>query len=597
MTFAAAKDAPRWDLGKLYQGKDDPALERDLARVMEQAEVLRGKYRGRISQLTPHELQGLLQAYEALSQQMSRLGAFASLSFAENAHDDAGKALYARMRTGLTEVHTELQFIDLEIQHMEYDRFTRVSEAPELAAYRYHLERVRRYAPHTLTDGEERLFALKNTTGVQAWTQLYVEVTSRLSVEVGTPAKPHHVTVDEARALRQEPDRQVRQRATEGIFRAHEAQAHVLTYIFNTVFEDHRQNLTLRHYDDAMAPTLLEEDLAAPVVESLMSATEAHYGLAQRYYRTKARVLGIDDFATHDVLAPYSSTSEHLPYAEAQRMVVEALESFSPQFAQLTRGFFSGYVDVPPAPGKQGGAFCSGMSPGLHPYILLNYTHTLQDALTLAHEIGHGIHFLLAGEAQNLLNYYPITPLAETASTFAEIITVNRLLARERNPLVRRQLLATRIEDAISTIMRQVMYTRWEQKAHLARQGGIVSAEDYSALWVELNRDIYGDAVRTADYDRWGWITIPHLVKYRFYCYSYAFGQLLVYALYQQYQEEGASFVPKLTHLLAAGGSAPASDLLRRIDIDISDPGFWRKGFVLVESMLGEFEEAVAETT
>ncbi|MEB3284570.1 MAG: M3 family oligoendopeptidase [Candidatus Sericytochromatia bacterium] len=593
--FTSLPESPRWNLALLYADADDPAIARDLGRAMEQAEGLRGKYRGRVAQLTPQEMVSMFQAYEALSQHMSRLGAFASLLFSQDSDDQGARELYARVRTRLTEVHTELQFIDLEIQAMDYGRYLRILDAQDLASYRYYLERVRRYAPHTLSDGEERLFAIKNTTGVQAWTQLYIEVTSRLSVAVD-PAEPTRcVTVDEARALRQDPDRTLRQRATEGIFRAHAAQAHVLTYIFNTVFEDHRQNLVLRHYDDAMAPTLLEEDLAPEVVDALMSTTEAYYGLAQRYYRTKARVLGISDFASHDVLAPYATAPTRITYAEGQRMVVEAFESFSPRYAELARGFFEGYIDVPPARGKQGGAFCSGMSPGLHPYILLNYTDTLQDVLTLAHELGHGIHFLLAGEAQNLLNYYPITPLAETASTFAEIVTVNRLLSQENDPVLRRQLLATRIEDAISTVMRQVMYTRWEQRAHAARKAGIVSAEQYSSMWMELNREIYGDAVRVSDDDRWGWITIPHLVKYRFYCYSYAFGQLLVYALYQQYQEEGSAFIPKLDTLLAAGGSAPAPALLNQVGIDIADPGFWRKGFLLVESMLSAFEAAVAE--
>ncbi|MEB3196874.1 MAG: M3 family oligoendopeptidase [Candidatus Sericytochromatia bacterium] len=592
-TLSSPPEQLRWDLGHLYASKDDPALQADLAAMRREAEALRQEYLGRVALLTPGELLRLLQRYEAWSGRISQLGAFASLTFSENSQDEAGKALYAKVRTALTEAHADLQFIEIELQATPEAHFAAHLRAGDLHLYHYYLERVRRHAPHTLSDAEERLCAIKNTTGVQAWTQLYVEITANMKVEVGTPEASRLVTIAEARALRSGPDRDMRQRASAGLFRAHQDQAHVLTYIFNTVFEDHRQSIAMRHFQDPMAPTLLEEDLAPEVVEALMATTEAHYGLAQRYYRTKAKVLGIPDFATHDVLAPYSAQEEHVPFAEGQAIVLDALQRFSPRHANLARAFFEGrYIDVPPAPGKQGGAFCSGMSPGLHPYVLLNYTHTLQDVLTLAHELGHGIHFLLAGQAQTLLNYYPITPLAETASTFAELVTLNRLLEEARDPAVRLQLLATRVEDAISTVMRQVMFTRWEQRAHALRRDGVVSTEQYSALWGELNRALYGDVVQTQAHDQWGWITIPHLVKYRFYCYSYAFGQLLVYALYQMYQEQGEAFVPKLDTLLAAGGSAPATVLLDRIGIDIRDPAFWEKGFALVTRMLEEYEEA-----
>ncbi|MEB3329398.1 MAG: M3 family oligoendopeptidase [Candidatus Sericytochromatia bacterium] len=588
--------APRWDLGRLYAGLTAPALDADMARAMERAEVLRGRYRGRLAALTPAEMRTMLETYEGLQCAMGRLGAFASLSFSADSRDDAARALYARMRSGLTEIHTELQFLELELQQLEYDRFTQLLEAPELARYRYWLEQVRRFGPHTLSDGEERLAAIKDVTGQKAWTQLYVEITAGLTVTLPGPEGERRLTLEEARALRADPDRATRQAAMEGVYRAHEAHAHVLTYIFNTVFEDHRQMTALRHYPDPMAPTLLGEDLAPEVVEALMAATEAHYHLAHRYYRTKARVLGIPDFASHDVLAPYGEATRRVPYDEGRAIVLDAMRSFSPRFETLSEGFFTGrYIDVPPGPGKQGGAFCAGMVPDLHPYVLLNYTDTLQDVLTLAHELGHGIHFLLAGEAQNFLNYYPITPLAETASTFAEIITLNRLLAQEQDPLVRRQLLATQVEDAISTVMRQVMYTRWEQRAHAMRKEGVVPADAFSGLWAELSGELYGDAVRRGELDRWGWITIPHLVKYRFYCYSYAFGQLLVYALYQRYLEEGEALVPQVLDLLAAGGSAPATELLGRIGVDITDPGFWRKGFQYVETMLEAFEAAVAD--
>jgi oligoendopeptidase F len=598
MSTSTAEAALRWDLGKLYAGTADPAIDADLRTSLERARGLRERFYGKLAGLTPAAMKEALVAFETLSNDMGKLGAFASLAFAENSNDDAAKALYGKMRAQLTEIHTEIQFLDIELQAIPEERFATFLQAPELAAYRYYLERVKKYAPHTLSEGEERLVAIKDVTGQQAWTQLYVEITAGLKVKLrGKDGTEQELGLSEARALRSDPDRKVREEASIGVLKAHAEREHVLTYVFNTVFEDHRQMVEVRDYQDPMAPTLLEEDLDPAVVEALMSATEANYRLAQRYYRTKARVLGIPDFATHDLLAPYATDVKQVPFEEGKRIVLESFASFSPKFEQEAKGFFDGrYIDVPPAPGKQGGAFCSGMRPGLHPYVLLNYTNNLQDVLTLAHELGHGIHFILAGERQSLFNYYPITPLAETASTFAEMVTVNRLLQLETDPLVRRQLLATRIEDAIATIMRQVMYTRWEQQAHARRKEGAVPADVYCRMWADLNEQVYGRVVKTSEWDQWGWISIPHLVKYRFYCYSYAFGQLLVYALYQQYREEGEAFVPKLVDLLAAGGEAPAHELLARIGVDIRDPAFWRKGFRLLEGMLEEFEAAVAES-
>lgn len=590
-----AQASLRWDLSKLYASPADPAIDADLKGARESAKALRDRYYGKVAALDAAGLKEALIAQENFSNLLGKLGAYASLAFSADTNSEVLKALYARVQVELTEVHNQLQFFDLELQAIPEADFQKFLGAEVLSRYRYHLERVRKYTPHTLSETEEQIVALKDVTGTHAWTQLYTELTSALKVKLDLPDGHKEVTVSEARAMRSDGDRRIREAASVGVLKTHVDESHVLTYIFNTVYEDHRQTIGLRNYTDPMEPTLLDEDLDPAVIEALMSATESHYHLAQRFYRTKARVLGISDFASYDTLAPMGEKEKEIGYEEGKQIVLDTFRSFSPDFERHARGFFDGrYVDVPPAPGKQGGAFCSGMRPGLHPYVLLNYTNKLDDVMTLAHELGHGIHFLLAGEKQNLVNYYPITPLAETASTFAEMITVNRLLELETDPEVRRQLLASRIEDAVATIFRQVMYTRWEQKAHAARAQGVVSASEYSKLWAEGNQQLYGDAVRMTEWDQWGWITIPHVVKYRFYCYSYAFGQLLVYALYQQYKEEGESFVPKLLDVLSAGGEAPAAQILARVGVDIADPNFWQKGLKLLEKMLEEFEASVA---
>lgn len=585
----------RWDLGKLYAGTDDPRIPADIEAALAGSKALRERYYGKVAALSPTELVAAFQAFEAHGLSMQKLFSFPSLSFSADSTNQAVKSLLDRVRTELTEAYNELQFFDLELQHASDDVYQAWRAAPELATYHYYLESVRKNTPHTLSEGEEQLVAVKDITGVAAWSQLYIELTAAMKVKLSLPDGEREVTVSEARTLRGDTDREVRKAATEGVLKTHADSQHVLTYIFNTVYEDHRQSLEYRHYDQPMSPTLLNQDLPEAVVEALMKATESRYDLAQRYYRTKARVLGIQDFATHDLLAPYQGGSHDFGFDEGKRIVLDSFGAFSEVFAKEAKGFFDDrYIDVPPVPGKQGGAFCAGVAPGQHPFVLLNYTNKMKDVMTLAHELGHGIHFLLAGQAQTPMNYYPILPLAETASTFAELITVNRLLELEKDPAVRRQLLADRVEDAIATIMRQVMYTRWEQQAHARRKEGTVSAEEFCRLWAAQNELVYGDAVRTSEWDSWGWISIPHLIVHRFYCYSYAFGQLLVYALYQQYREEGEAFVPKFLDVLAAGGSAPAQEILARVGMDITDPKFWSKGLDLLEGMLKEFEESVA---
>lgn len=593
MTATLPSDTePRWDLSRLFAGGDDPQLELDFVHIRHEAKALRARYLGQAANLSPAQLRQAIERFEAHYNALGKIGTFASLSFSADTANEKTKALFTRIRTELTAIHNEVQFFKLELQALPQERFEAFSRAPELASYRYYLEKLRKALPHTLSEAEERLLAVRDVTGVQAWAQLYTEITAGLTVSLELPDGPRTMNVESARALRADPDRRVREAATRAVFAAHAAEAHVLTYVFNTIYEDHHQACKLRGYDSPIAPTLANEDLSPAIVEALMATTEANYPLAQRYYRAKAKVLGLEGFASHDIVAPYSQVETRVTYAEAQQTVLECFGAFAPRFEEIARGFFDGgYIDVPSAPGKQGGAFCHGIRPGLHPYVLLNFTHQQDDVMTLAHELGHGIHFLLAGERQSVYNYYPILPLAETASTFAEVITYEHLLAREEDPKRRLQLLAARVEDAVSTIMRQVMYTRWEQRAHDARAQGVVSREDFCRLWEAENAKLYGDAVARGEGDKWGWITIPHLIKYRFYCYSYAFGQLLVYALYRKYQAEGAAFVPRLLELLAAGGSAPANEILKRIGIDIQDPGFWQGGFDYVGEMIEAFEQ------
>ncbi len=591
----ASEKSLRWDLSPLYPSVDSPMLADDMQAIADDARTFAERFRGKVAAMRPAELSDALRQLEAFNARMMKIHGFAMLAFSTDTQNARTKDLLDKTRIWGTDLHNQLQFFDLEIKAVPESDFQRLADAPELHDYRYFLLQERKFAPHSLGESEERLMALKSITGDAAWSQLYEEVTSLIRVKVRVDGELEELSLEEARALSTHPDRAQRENARTAVLSAFAERSHLLTFIFNTLYQDHAQDLAIRRYPSAIAPTLLGDDLDEAVIDALMTAVERAYPLAQRYFTLKARALGLSDFASFDTLAPYAQKERHVSFAEGRELVLAAFDGFSPDFARIAGDFFDQRrIDLPPESGKRGGAFCAGLSPELPTYVLLNWTDRLDDVSTLAHELGHGIHFVLAGQAQTPFNFHPITPLAETASTFGEILLTNHLLERESDADVRLQLMANRLEDAIGTIFRQVMYTRWELNAHALRAQGIVSDDAFSELWLDEHRKLYGDAVRMIDVDRWGWSSIPHILLYRFYCYSYAFGQLLVYALYQNYRDQGPDFVPKLLDVLRAGGSAAPQDILAGVGVDIKDPNFWSQGLKLVEDMLVEFEAALA---
>lgn len=590
MTSTVDTDLLRWDLSALYASTQDARLGDDLGQAAAMAAELAKAYRGRMALLSPAELAAALRKYEALMELAYRPQLFASLAFAGQTNDEKAQALLNRTQEGTTEAFNQVRFFDIELKSMPEPAFQSLLRAPELAGYTHFLAALRRFAPHTLSEAEEQLAEVKNLTGRSAFSQLYTEVSSRLRIPVEVEGVQKELTVAEARALRSSPDRALRRRATDGLMKAFEGQSHVLNYCFNVLFQDHAIDVKKRGFGSVEAPTFLEDELGAEAVESLLSTTEQHYGLCQRYMRLKARALGLGDFSSHDVLAPLEATERKVPFEEGRRLVLDSFQAFSPKFSDIAARFFDErWMDVLPRPGKRDGAFCSGMLPSLHPYVLLNYAERLEDVSTLAHELGHGIHFYLS-RRNTPLNFWATTPMAETASVFAELLLMKRLMAAETDKAVRRSLLALRIEDIISTVFNQVSYVRWEQAAHARRAGGVAPAEDFAQLWMDQRRKLYGDAVRFLPQDRWGWISIGHFVHYRFYCYSYAFGQLLVLALFRRYEQEGEAFVPKYVELLSSGCSDTPQALLAKVGIDLAEPTFWRQGFDIVRGLLDEFE-------
>ena len=584
----------RWDLSDLYNGPTDPRIESDTTETRKMAEDFATHYRGRVASLAPSEMLAALKQLEQIYTIGYKPSGYASLAFSADTQNPELQMLVARTREETTQTFNNLVFFDVELKAAKDEDFAKFLAAPELADYHHYLSLMRTFAPHTLSEAEERLFAQLRLTGASAWSQLYTEITSKLQFPVEVDGEMKQLTDSEARALRAEPDRDLRRRAGESLYGVYGNNSHVLTYVFNTLFQDHKLNIGLRKYQEPIEPTALENELSPEVIETLMSTTEANYGIAQEYYRIKARLLGLEgDFRFYDVLAPYTKEEVKYDYDKARTLVLDAFGEFDNQPREIADKFFDQHwIDATPRTGKRGGAFCAGLLPAYHPYVLTNFTGRLEDVFTIAHELGHGIHFYLARK-QNVMNFDPTTPMAEVASVFGEILLADYLRKRDSSQEFQRIVLSKMIEDAIATIFRQVMYTRWEQKAHARRAAGVATPDKYSALWMEENSKLYGDAVAFDPLDRWGWISIPHFVNYRFYCFSYAFAHLVTFALYKKYREEPKTFPSQYIELLASGGKDRPEVLLGTVGLDPRDPGLWQRGFDLLRDLLDDFKKAL----
>ncbi|WP_038057641.1 M3 family oligoendopeptidase [Thermus amyloliquefaciens] len=565
-----------WDLSDLYAGPEDPRIAEDLEAALTLAQGLNPE-----DLHDPSRAAVLLGRYEEALEKAYKPLNYASLYFATRTQDPTAKALLDRVRNRYTEVRNRLLPLEVALRKLPEEVFQALLRHPGLADLRHFLQRQRAYAPHTLSEREEELLNLKGLVGRSAWSQFYTEYTGRFRFRVGE----RELTEMEVRALRRDPDPEVRREAHRALYGKLIAEAPTLSAVFNAVYLDYLQDLRLRGYRHPLEPVALRDEVEVGDIEALLEATRAHYPLVEAYYRWKAKRLGEERVASPDLLAPLGREKPKVPFEEAKALVLEAFHRFSPRVAAIAREFFERrWMDVYPRPGKRGGAFCSGGLPSTHPYVLLNHTDDLDAAHTLAHELGHGVHFYLA-RRQRLLNFGASTPLAETASVFAEILLDDLLLER-LSPEEKTLLLAERVEDAVNTLFRQVMYTFFERRSLEARREAALSPEAFHGIWQEEQERLYGDAVAWTELDQAAWAGIPHFVHYRFYTYSYALGYLVVLALYGKYREEGEAFVPKYLEVLEAGESASPKEILAKAGVDLASEAFFGYGFGVLESWL-----------
>jgi oligoendopeptidase F len=581
----------RFDLSDLYAGPDDPRLDADLADALEAARGFAAGRRGRVAVLEAAELAEAIDELEAIEEPVRRVQAFAGLLFASDTSRPRHGALLQSVQERASAVTNELLFFGLEWAAAEEALVQKRLADPALARRRHLLRALRRYRPHLLSEPEERLLEETANTGRRAFARLFDEVLGSLRFRLELGGSTLELGEEEVLARLHDPAREVRRAAAAALTRGLRSQSRLLTFLFNTLVQDKAVLDRLRRYPDPMAERNLANEIEGPAVEALLAACERGMGTVARYYRLKARLLGLERLADYDRYAPVGGEGRSVPFAEARGIVLDAYRDFAPAMAEIGSLFFERrWIDAELRPGKRGGAFSAATVPGRHPYVLLNYTGNLRDVMTLAHELGHGLHQYLA-RPRGLFEQDATLTLAETASVFGEMLVFRRLLARERDPAARLALLCGKLEDAFATVFRQVVMTRFEQALHAERRGrGELPGERVNELWLAANRLMFGDAVELGeDYGLW-WMYIPHFVHSPFYCYAYAFGELLVLALLRRYDAEGAAFVPRYLELLAAGGSEEPERLLARLGVDVGDPAFFEGGLAVLAELVAEAE-------
>jgi oligoendopeptidase F len=585
----------RWDLSDLYPEPADPAIERDLDGAEAAAARFAERYRGRVASLDAPALAVALDALEALLEPAGRAGAFASLRFAADTSAPAHGALLQHVQQRGSAVRNAVVFFQLEWVALDDARAASLLASPALSRRRHLLESMRRYRPHVLSEPEERIVEELANTGERAWGRLFDEILAAARFRVTLDGETRELSEEETLSLLYDAERERRRAAAVGLTAGLRQHARILAFVFNTLVQNKATEDRLRAYPDPLAARHLSNEIDAASVGALLGASERAFPIVQRYYRLKARLLGLDTLLDYDRYAPIGEAHSHVPFDDARRIVLDAYRDFSPDMAELAARFFERrWIDAELRPGKRGGAFSASTVPSVHPYVLLNYTGTLRDVMTVAHELGHGVHQSLAREQGLFEQDTPLT-LAETASVFGEMLVFRRLVREEHDPKTRLALLCGKLEDAFATVFRQVVMTRFEEKLHAARRSeGELPIDRISALWLEANAPMHGDAVRLTDDYAWWWLYIPHFVHSPFYCYAYAFGELLVLALLRRYDEEGEAFVPRYLALLRAGGSQAPATLLAKLGLDVTDPRFWDGGLAVLEGMVGEAEKLAA---
>jgi oligoendopeptidase F len=587
-TTAALGTLPEWNLADLYASPDSPEFAADMKKGEELSKAFADKYRGKLAAMDGAGLAQALKEYEAISDLLGRTGSYAQLYYVGDTTDAKRGQFYGNTSAKLTEISTLLLFFELELNRIDDAALEKAMQVPALAHYRPWIENLRMEKPYQLDDKLEELFLEKSQTSASAFNRLFDETMAALRFEVDGET----LTLEPTLNLMQSPDEAKRKAGAEALAKTFGENIKLFTLITNTLAKDKDISDRWRGFKDIADARHLSNRVEPEVVAALVEAARAAYPkLSHRYYRMKAKWLGKDKLMHWDRNAPLPQDDKReVPWSEAKDMVLSAYGAFAPEMATIARTFFDkNWIDAPTRPGKAPGAFAHPTVPSAHPYVLLNYLGKTRDVMTLAHELGHGVHQVLAAGQGPLMASTPLT-LAETASVFGEMLTFQALLKQTTDPRKRKTLLASKVEDMINTVVRQIAFYTFERKVHTARKEGELTPEQINEIWMSIQAESLGDGIAFGPGYETFWTYIPHFIHSPFYVYAYAFGDCLVNSLYARYRESEQGFQEKYFEMLKAGGTKHHSELLKPFGLDATDPQFWDKGLSVISGMIDELE-------
>ena len=577
-----------WSLDELFPGLDTHEIEQAFEQL-EASVVDFEKQREQLTEDIPEKIfVGTLQNYEGIIRQISTVGAFASLRFSEDTQDQKVQAFMAQMQQLGAQIDNRIMFFNLWWKNLDDKAAARLLKVS--GDYCYWLEALRLQKPYTLSEPEEKIINLKDVNGTHALVTLSSIITNRYSFKIEVDGEEKELSRGELQVYYRDPDPALREAAYKELYRVYEADGPILGQVYQSILRDWRsEGVDLRGYDAPIAIRNLANDIPDDVVDILLDVCRKNAPLFHRFFKLKAQWLGVDRLRRYDIYAPVAQSEKKYTYNDAVAMVLESFRRFDPHMAELVqRVFDEDHIDSEVRKGKRSGAFCATVTPDLTPWVLQSYNGMPLDVSTMAHELGHAVHSMLAAHHTKLTQHASL-PLAETASTFAEMLMVDHLLEIEEDPDVRRDILFGQMDDAYATIMRQAYFALFERQAHERVHEG-AAVDDLSEIYFENLKDQFGDSLDLSEDFRFEWLAIPHFYRTPFYVYAYTFGQLLVLSLYKQYKEEGESFIPRYIDILTAGGSASPEEILTRAGIDMRDEAFWQGGFDVVKQSLEQLE-------
>ncbi len=577
-----------WSLTELFPSLDSPIYENGFKQV-ENCVVEFEKFRNDlIPEITPSHFLMILREAEEITRVITRIYSFAGLAFTADTQDTAAQTMQGRVQQLGADLQNRMMFFDLWWKYLDDENAKRLLEAS--GDYRYYLESMRLFKPHTLSEAEEKIVNIKNVTGVEALNNLYDSITNQYVFKMEVDGEAKELTRGELMSYARDSDPDLRAAAYRELYRVYGENGPILGQIYQTRVRDWKnENVTLRKYANPLAVRNLANDIPDDVVNTLLDVSLKNAGIFQRFFKVKARLLGMERLRRVDVYAPVSQSKKIYEFNDSVEMVLDSFNQFDPKFGALAKRVFDkNHLDSEVRKGKRGGAFCWTVSPDLTPWVLVNYQGQADDTATLAHELGHAIHSMLA-EHHSIFSQQACLPLAETASTFGEMMLIDRMLSEETDPAVRRDILFRQVDDAYATIMRQSFFAMFEKTAHEMIQNN-ASVDELNAAYMENLKEQFGDAVEVSEEFKWEWVSIPHIYHTPFYVYAYAFGQLLVFSLYQQFKIEGDAFKPRYTKILEMGGAETPEKILQKAGIDFHSAAFWQGGFDVISGLVDQLE-------